>query len=67
MKNMNKLLASFGFVIILVFMIFAFASENKQMNLDQERYRVCVSEMQKAIPDPNDTNSRSVFLENCQK
>jgi hypothetical protein len=29
------------------------------------RYESCVTEMQKAIPDANDTEGRAQFLKNC--
>ncbi|MEO5635406.1 MAG: hypothetical protein ABIR14_02370 [Candidatus Paceibacterota bacterium] len=27
----------------------------------------CITDMQKAIPDPNDTEQRSAFLKNCEQ
>ena len=63
---MNKLIASFVFITVMVFMVLAFIQEDKELGRGQERFNLCVTEMQKAIPDPNDTEGRSSFLETCE-
>jgi hypothetical protein len=63
---MNKLIASFIFIALMMFMVFAFLQENKKLSQGQERFNTCVTEMQRAIPDPNDTEGRSSFLQTCE-
>ena len=64
-NNMNKLIASFIFIGVMVFMVLAFIGQNKQLDLDQARYNLCVEVMREAIPNPNDTDERSTFLQDC--
>lgn len=43
-------------------------SHNKVSKTEDDlKYLTCVENMQKAIPDPNDTDGRSKFLQDCYK
>ncbi len=61
--NMNKILI---FLIVILFGILIHLESNRDVSFREHKYDTCIEIMQKAISDPND-DSRSSFLENCQK
>lgn len=59
------------FILIIVLWVGAYLligavekGKQKQEALDL-KYDNCVTEMQQAIPDPNETDQRSTFLQEC--
>lgn len=71
---MNKLFNVFnvfGSILLMCLIVVGvssfFTSENKVEKTQKDlKYLTCVEEMQKAIPDANDTEARSAFLKDCE-
>lgn len=65
MKANKKVLVRALFIIFLgVIIKYSIIQSNNEL-ASLHRLDACQVEMQKAIPDPNDTEARSLFLENC--
>ena len=65
---MKNYIFFFGTTVVATALIFTFLKpEDLKINSTVEnlKYDNCVTEMQGAIPDPNDTEARSTFLKNC--
>jgi hypothetical protein len=58
---------SLGMIILLfIILILTFRGSDEEIIVQDLQYKNCVTEMQKAIPDPNDTEGRIDFLKDCQ-
>lgn len=65
-NNMKITLSLFVlFWIFLIAIIAIYSPSREEQEVMNLKYDNCVAKMQKAIPDPNDTEARSIYLETC--